>query len=520
MAETFQFTTRNPRPRPKLLRKLKLSLRCLLVLVVSVLSVGARKVLQELPACRVGTGFDRAAIWGTGLDGAEVSKRECFLILPKDAAGNRVDQNCSPPSTFWLVFLQSTDGSVRLMADVFHIPSEGFHQVCYKIMEPGQYTISINLVATSFAEVLTRRNVSVEEFPNKLVKETSIVARVVDLDRHKASLAALPPCTLEILSKSNNEGRWIDDLWYPNDCRVNRITPREALQCLDDKRLLIAGDSQMWALFAELMNFLGKADRCEFFEEYKKDLLASASLRAYKARLKGPIPYIPGSEDIAVHTTEYGRGALATYYGTASNGFGIGRVQVDAHNSKGVNDSEAVKGYTLKVTYVSHSDSGEPLFRPWMTDYTRTGPLANTFAPFDYVLATSGLHDLALYDTAAEYAANLNSEFVPSLRFVVRNMSVITWAGLWSAQEAIKSPRYLPMSNNARGFALDDVARRRVTTAWGIKWLGMGGMTAPRKDLCHNSAHYSWPVSMATIELWLGCICPPSQGWEPDSFRC
>lgn len=32
-------------------------------------------------------------------------------------------------------------------------------------------------------------------------------------------------------------------------------------------------------------------------------------------------------------------------------------------------------------------------------------------------------------------------------------------------------------------------------------------MTAPRRDLCHDSTHYSWPVSFTSLDLFFSAVC-------------
>eukprot|EP00897_Mesotaenium_endlicherianum_P004319 jgi/Mesen1/3915/ME000208S02922 len=172
----------------------------------------------------------------------------------------------------------------------------------------------------------------------------------------------------------------------------------------------------------------------------------------------------------------------------------------------------------LKVVYVAHTDSREPMFRHWMVDYRRPGPLAHSLAPFDHVLVTGGLHDVVLYSTPEDFATNLEAEYVPSLRFSVRNMSRITWAGMWSLheQKQQRTGRQARLSSKLRSFAFDDVARK-MAKRWGMNWLSTRYMTTPRPDLSADGTRYSWPISLATIELWLGSICP-SSSHEPS--RC
>lgn len=161
---------------------------------------------------------------------------------------------------------------------------------------------------------------------------------------------------------------------------------------------------------------------------------------------------------------------------------------------------------------------------------------------------------------------HVDLEFVPSLRFHTPNTSVITWAGMWALQENKKEVKGRAATNGLRGARFDEAAKRcgiknqipdtgyrhqitpkyfaisfssapppthsshpptphpccgsSVMAEWGVTYLPLREMTSPRSDLRSDGVHYSWPVSLATLELWLGSICPPSSGWEPDSDRC
>ena len=49
----------------------------------------------------------------------------------------------------------------------------------------------------------------------------------------------------------------------------------------------------------------------------------------------------------------------------------------------------------------------------------------------------------------------------------------------------------------------------RVAAEEGISsWLDLREMTSARPELCIDSTHYRWPVSMAMLDLWLGAHCP------------
>ncbi|CAI5463992.1 unnamed protein product [Closterium sp. Yama58-4] len=117
----------------------------------------------------------------------------------------------------------------------------------------------------------------------------------------------------------------------------------------------------------------------------------------------------------------------------------------------------------IVAVFVAHSNASEPLYRDWMVNHTRRGPLANEHAPFDFVLASSGLHDLAAFDSPEEYAAALDREFVASVRFAVNGGmggpgSAVVWLGPWAVQQSAVAPNLLHSINHPRLSAFDSAA--------------------------------------------------------------
>ncbi|CAI7767202.1 unnamed protein product [Closterium sp. NIES-54] len=120
----------------------------------------------------------------------------------------------------------------------------------------------------------------------------------------------------------------------------------------------------------------------------------------------------------------------------------------------------------IVAVFVAHSNASEPLYRDWMVNHMRRGPLANEHAPFDFVLASSGLHDLAAFDSPEEYAAALDREFVASVRFAVNGGmggpgSAVVWLGPWAVQQSAVAPDLLPSMNHPRLSAFDAAAHSR-----------------------------------------------------------
>ncbi|CAI6009006.1 unnamed protein product [Closterium sp. NIES-65] len=205
----------------------------------------------------------------------------------------------------------------------------------------------------------------------------------------------------------------------------------------------------------------------------------------------------------------------------------------------------------IVAVFVAHSNASEPLYRDWMVNHTRRGPLANEHAPFDFVLASSGLHDLAAFDSPEEYAAALDlggwmlfarairqflypcvwpwfvtyyksgilcrslpadREFVASVRFAVNGGMggpglAVVWLGPWAVQQSAVAPGLLPSMNHPRLSAFDAAAHSLINS-WKVPFISTIPMTLSRPDLSKDGTHYSWPVSMAMLELWLGSVCP------------
>lgn len=55
----------------------------------------------------------------------------CTLLCPllQDNEDRRMDQNCTIPSTSWVVLLRSDDNRVHMRGAIMHLPHQGFHMV-------------------------------------------------------------------------------------------------------------------------------------------------------------------------------------------------------------------------------------------------------------------------------------------------------------------------------------------------------------------------------------------------------
>lgn len=64
------------------------------------------------------------------------------------------------------------------------------------------------------------------------------------------------------------------------------------------------------------------------------------------------------------------------------------------------------------LVFVAHTRASDVLFRDWMVDPRRRGPLVFDYGPFDHVLATSGVHDVFVFDSVDEYEKQLGESAI------------------------------------------------------------------------------------------------------------
>ncbi|GJP41123.1 hypothetical protein CLOM_g8339 [Closterium sp. NIES-68] len=573
-------------------------------------NVGSRS--KTYPQCFTGAEkdsnhgrLDGVKVFGAGIEpSVKLNQQLCFKIAAEDSKGRRLDKGCSPPTTTWEVLIHSSDGRIRLSAPVTHAAEDGYHVPCYRLLEPGEYVVSVYLTGVHAGSLAGSRDrgEALRHLKFQLVGQYNVSAQPSDPEAYEEEYgrvqASLPACTAQLLEESRNAGRWIDQQWFPYACSVQHITPSAARACLKGKRLLVVGDSQQWLLFSHMLAFLSSSSRCRLLEGLGDRRSSMVRLRCDKAHMQGPVPWVPGSEGqhIAVHHTRFAPTVAATYYGAEGNGFAVARIPVDLNATTpaaavlnerkrrrdqdqllesadqaqtggagtpsssssrwssggkrgGVEQYDSVEGREvldmtatdedprdlhtasrireweqererqraadadqIVAVFVAHSNASEPLYKEWMVNHTRRGPLANEHAPFDFVLASSGLHDLSAFDSPEEYAAALDREFVASVRFAVNGGmggpgSAVVWLGPWAVQQSAVAPELLPSMNHARLNAFDSAARSLINS-WKVPFISTIPMTLSRPDLSKDGMHYSWPVSMALLELWLGSVCP------------
>jgi len=65
----------------------------------------------------------------------------------------------------------------------------------------------------------------------------------------------------------------------------------------------------------------------------------------------------------------------------------------------------------------------------------------------------------------------------------------------------------LSASANPRIADFEDASREALREDGYPNFLRMQPLTMPRPDLAFDSTHYTWPVTLAIIDMWLGSFC-------------
>ncbi|CAI5990883.1 unnamed protein product [Closterium sp. NIES-65] len=245
------------------------------------------------------------------------------------------------------------------------------------------------------------------------------------------------------------------------------------------------------------------------------------------------------------------------FHGENFNGYGRAVYKVRA--------AEGRPAAAFNLTYVWQCGAMKPVLPAWMSDPALVGPALTLFdsrhdargaagssdarsnssddssstssgesnesssgregpgGEYDMALVGTTLHDLIQHPTARAFGALLGALFLesnllPPLRAAMRDPSAVAVLGPWAAREDSKPPEFIPVSNNARSMAFENELIRRVpsTQPGALSALGMMGLTLPRPDLCPDSTHYAWPVTLAILDLWLTPLCTAHASHGPQ----
>eukprot|EP00271_Cylindrocystis_brebissonii_P012157 TRINITY_DN30305_c0_g1_i1.p1 TRINITY_DN30305_c0_g1~~TRINITY_DN30305_c0_g1_i1.p1 ORF type:complete len:540 (-),score=79.71 TRINITY_DN30305_c0_g1_i1:185-1804(-) len=478
---------------------------------------------------------------GSGLTSGLIAKTTCFTITALATNGRGMDVKCRQ-RTFFVVLITSVEEGIKMEAEVTYHESEGYHEACYELPCAGRYTLEVQLGFTNYdalngllaGDSMGRRAPPLVWSRNSAIRKRVIsyyikgfqgyipVARkVMHVTGEPAAAdlaearAGLPRCSSKLLADSQNRGFWKDLEWHPFACRHVIMSSQAIGRCLEGKNVLMIGDSQVRYNMVELANFLRFGDSARYLNVLNKRKLWTGHLNHRKQETsREGAPLQPGSKTLMESVTSYGRVGNFTFYGSLWNGLGT----MSLHVSVGKDQPESL----FNLTYVAHLSAGKPALKKWMVNsglQGPAGPLGHQKAggPFDYVLASTGLHNLKEFQSPALFGETLERVYLPSLLGLVgHDPRRITWTGLWAAQEKRKPMQFIPFSNNARGTLFDREAQRVLRDA-NVSWLNLKPMTLPRPDLCTDSAHYSWPLSFATLTLWLGSICHPSPAMPAEA---
>ncbi|CAI5495315.1 unnamed protein product [Closterium sp. Naga37s-1] len=346
-------------------------------------------------------------------------------------------------------------------------------------------------------------------------------------------LTTLPYCTPPLLSASHHSGYWMGHLWQPHACRLRRLSPPALHACFNGRTLLFLGDSQLRYTFG-FLRFLLRFPSCAAFltkfAAKPKPLTAVFCLSPpllplhlypmppalhslVTTPLHIPPPYTPFAQVfwpnmLACGSVPRGNGSIYPpinsstgelistgvcqqpdsaffFHGENFNGYGRALYKVKA--------AAGSPPWAFNLTYVSQCGAVKPVFPAWMSDPALVGL------------------QLTLFD------ARDDSNLLPLLA-VMRDPSAVTVLGPWAAREDSKPPEFIPVSNNARAMAFEAELLRRVpsTQPGAPSALGMMGLTLPRPDLCPDSTHYAWPVTLAILDLWLTPLCAQHASRAPQ----
>ncbi|CAI7767199.1 unnamed protein product, partial [Closterium sp. NIES-54] len=103
--------------------------------------------------------LDHVKVFGPGVKpSVKLNQQLCFNIAAEDSEGRRLDKGCSPPTSTWEVLLHSADSRIRLSAPITHAANEGYHVSCYRLLEPGEYVLSVYLTGVHAASLTGSRD--------------------------------------------------------------------------------------------------------------------------------------------------------------------------------------------------------------------------------------------------------------------------------------------------------------------------------------------------------------------------
>ncbi|CAI7731208.1 unnamed protein product [Closterium sp. NIES-53] len=453
---------------------------------------------------------------------------------------------------------------VRMAAQVTYHPGNSSHQVCYQLPLPGRYVLSLHLLFSATFPLLgsNARTSFLGGFSNYTVVHSQAIQasapRTFFLHAHRATL---PYCTPPLLTASHHSGYWMGHLWQPHACRLRRLSPPAMHACFNGRSLLFLGDSQLRYTFAFLRFLLRFPSRAAFLTKFAAkpkvfwpNMLACGSVPRGNGSIYPPVSSSTG-ELISTGVCQQ-PGSTFFFHGENFNGYGRAMYKEKA--------AAGSPSFAFNLTYVSQCGSMKPVFPAWMSDPALVGPALTLFdsrpdarsaagtshesgdssssrsssgegsseesssggssgregrmGEYDMALVATTLHDLIQHPTARAFGALMESNLLPPVLAVMRDPSAVTLLGPWAAREDNKPPEFIPVSNNARAMAFEHELLRRLpsTQPGAASALGMMGLTLPRPDLCPDSTHYAWPVTLAILDLWLTPLCAPHASQAPQ----
>lgn len=482
-------------------------------------------VLRRWPRVRVVTAggvsdFGWVKTAGKGALRAMVYQRTCFYLTALTRMGKKFD-NGAKQRAFFVAHV--TGGVISLAADVTYNGSRSSHRVCYTAPSTGTYSLDVRIVFVNTAAVV--RSISNDAFTG-YARYTRVMLSRLRVSGPKdfniwVHRRRLPLCTPGGLTATQNRGFWMRSTWMPVGCRLKRLEPSQVLQCMDKKRVFMLGDSQTRITFGVLQRYLNAPSRVEFMSKLKNSiyfvgdfLFARMTENNVPQTSGGTRPPINKATGLTYETKfDFMEGVPTTYYGNLYHGFAFQRVRtsVPVVARKGPNGGlrKASVSVDFNLTYSTYFDVRDPIFRPWQLEGDLTGGVLVTAggAPVDLLFNANQLHDIRYFNRSLQFAGALESNFLPSLRPLLRSVASLTmWGGMSSIESRLK--KLLPSSANPRIVSFENAAKKTLKKNKYPSFMKMQYITSPRPNWAYDSLHYIWPVSLAFIDLWLGPYCP------------
>lgn len=450
---------------------------------------------------------------GKAMARAVINDRSCALLSVRASDGSLFDKG-PDQRAFFSAILRS--GPVILAGSVEYLPSRSMHYLCYTPPTPGVYRLELRL---GFTNALSARACSDPVSAGGFAKYVPVLETWVKVTGLQAPggfnftawRLSLPLCTVEGLSTGTGEGFWMRNTWYPQACRLTRLSQKSMLLCLSGKRVLLQGDSQLRLMYGVMQLYLNSTSRSQFLKYIKSypndlgDFLATLNISATTTG-NGTGPPRDASTGQALKVEYPFLGGTTTFYGGVRQGFSVREVHLQVPLAPGVH-----LPVQFTLTYSSLVSIADAFFDEWKLNGTLTGgaKVTDGGAPIDLALLANQIHDVWGFATPQEYIQRLRDGFLPALQPILESPQGLVVFGGLSPYEGRRLD-IVYRSNKARFMAFEDATNEFLRSQGAGSLFRMHYITSPRPDLAYDAIHYRWPVQLAMLDLWLGSNCPVS----------